>query len=82
MSPSLLQVIIYRINKRYPPKHILEAFHDLKENNVNVLINELQMLEMNSFTVLISIFKKKKNMRKNILYSYFWFFPYNTFISH
>ena len=33
---------------------MLEACHGLKANNVNVLINELQMLEMNSFTVLIS----------------------------
>ena len=62
---------------------MIEASHGLKENNVNVLINELQMLEMNSFTVFISnIFFKTKNMRKNILYSYFLFFPYKTFISH
>ena len=59
MSPNLLQVIIYRINKRYPPKHMLEASHGLKENNLNVLIVELQMLEMNSFTVLISNLNKK-----------------------
>ena len=52
---------------------MIEASHGLKENNVNVLINELQMLEMNSLTVLISnIFFK--NMRKNIVYSYFLFF--------
>ena len=74
MSPSLLQVIIYRINKRYNAQHMIEASHGLKENNVNVLINELQMLEMNSFTVLISniFFKNKQKMRKNILYSYFF----------
>ena len=40
--------------KRYNAQHMIEASHGLKENNVNVLINELQMLEINSFTVLIS----------------------------
>ena len=44
---------MYRINKRYYAQHILEASHGLKKNNVHVLINESQMLEMNSFTVLI-----------------------------
>ena len=40
--------------KRYNAQHMIEASHGLKENNVYVLINELQMLEINSFTVLIS----------------------------
>ena len=67
-------MIIYRIKKRYNAQHMIEASHGLKENNVYVLINELQMLEMNSFTVLISnIFFKNKQYEKNILCSFFVF---------
>ena len=42
---------------------MLEGSHGLKENNVHVLINESQILEMNSFTLLIlNMFFKNKYM--------------------
>ena len=54
---------------------MLEASHGLKENNVNVLINELQMLEMKSFTELISniFFKNKKYEKKYFVQLFFVF---------
>ena len=53
---------------------MLEGCNDLKANNVNVLNNELQMLEMNSFTVLISNIFFKKHEKKYCVQLFFGFF--------
>lgn len=60
---------------------MLEAFHGFKENNVHIMITELQMLEMNSFKVLIlNIFFFKPNICEKLTCSAIFFIFRTAFL--